>query len=163
VDENDDGVINLQTALIIGPWVLEYSSSSQLCIPRLTRLTTAFGKLDYKYEEYVAVTKEPIVIGPWNSLLYHYDTCNFETVEDLVDCLSQIVAEWNTRTRIISQSAIPAAGSTCHDFIEAVLSRLRQNKVFNLTEKQKKEMDQQQTKKKQAQIVTRESKSMLGM
>lgn len=89
------------TALIVGPWLIEWNNSS-LCIPRKTMSTAALLTADV---EDILITRE--------------------NIGNVVDKLADVIIEWNLNKEYVNvHNSNNHKSGNCQDFVEEVLHRL---------------------------------------
>jgi hypothetical protein len=101
-DLNITSVGLFHTALLIGPWFIEWNDSS-LCIPRKCLSRSAFLTID---------------IGEIKSL---------ETLEAVRNKLSDVIVYWNSNIEYTTFGKNSSKSGNCQEFIESILSALNLN------------------------------------
>jgi hypothetical protein len=101
-DLNVTSVGLFHTALLIGPWFIEWNDSA-LCIPRKCSSKSAFLTID---------------IGEIKSL---------ESLEVVRDKLSDVIVYWNSNIEYATFGKKSSKSGNCQEFIESILSALNLN------------------------------------
>ena len=94
------------TALLIGPWFIEWNDSG-LCIPRKCLSRSAFLTID---------------IG---------DIKTMESLESVRDKISDVIVYWNTNVQYTSYGKAKKGQGNCQEFIESILHALNMNLQYD--------------------------------